>query len=72
MLKRALEIDEAAFGPDHPKVATRLNNLAQLYKATNRLAQAEPLMKRALEINEAALGPDHPNAAGGLNNRASP
>jgi hypothetical protein len=31
-------------------VAESLNNLTQLYQATNRLKEAEPLMKRALEI----------------------
>jgi len=46
--KRALAIHEASLGKDHPKVATDLNNLAQLYKATNRLKEAEPLMQRAL------------------------
>ena len=29
-MRRALKIDEASFGPDHPDVATDLNNLAQL------------------------------------------
>ena len=44
-MRRALAIDEHSFGPDHPNVATDLNNLAQLLKATNRLAEAEPLMR---------------------------
>jgi hypothetical protein len=38
------------------------NNLAQLLKATNRLAEAEPLMRRAVEIFDTSLGPDHPNS----------
>jgi hypothetical protein len=29
-MRRALEIDEKSYGPEHPKVAIRLNNLAQL------------------------------------------
>ena len=69
-MRRALAIDEASFGPDHPNVATRLNNLAQLLQATNRLAEAEPLMRRALAIDEASFGPDHPNVASDLNNLA--
>ena len=68
--RRALEIDEAALGKDHPNVATDLNNLAQLYQATNRLKEAEPLMKRALEIDKSAFGKDHPNVAIRLNNLA--
>jgi tetratricopeptide (TPR) repeat protein len=62
------EIDEASYGPDHPKVARDLNNLASLRYATNRLAEAEPLMRRALTIDEASYGPDHPNVARDLNN----
>ena len=67
---RALEIDEASFGPDHPKVAIQLNNLAQLLQDTNRLDKAEPLMRRALEIDEDSFGPDHPKVAILLNNLA--
>jgi hypothetical protein len=63
LMKRALAIDEAAFGPDHPDVATRLNNLAGLLQATSRLAEAEPLWRRALHIDEAACGPDEPDLA---------
>jgi tetratricopeptide (TPR) repeat protein len=70
LYRRALAIDEAAYGPEHPKVAIRLNNLAQLLQATNRLAEAEPLMRRALAIDEAAYGPKHPNVAIRLNNLA--
>jgi tetratricopeptide (TPR) repeat protein len=66
-----LAITEASYGPDHPQVATTLNNLAQLLQATNRLAEAEPLMKRALAITEASYGPDHPQVATTLNNLAS-
>ena len=43
---RALAIDEASYGPDHPRVATELNNLASLLWATNRLGEAQPLMHR--------------------------
>jgi CHAT domain-containing protein/Tfp pilus assembly protein PilF len=57
-------------GPSHPSVATSLNNLAALYGAQSRYADAEPLYKRALAIYEKALGPDHPNLATSLNNLA--
>jgi tetratricopeptide (TPR) repeat protein len=70
MMRRALQIDEASLGPQHPNVAIRLNNLALLLKATNRLTEAEPLMRRALQIDEASLGPQHPNVAIRLNNLA--
>ncbi|MSP02082.1 MAG: tetratricopeptide repeat protein [Acetobacteraceae bacterium] len=68
--RRALSIDEASLGPDHPSVARDLNNLAELLYATNRRAEAEPLYRRALAIGEASLGPDHPEVATGLNNLA--
>ena len=40
-MRRALPIDEKAVGLDYPNVAIRLNNLALLLKATNRLGEAE-------------------------------
>ena len=70
LMRRALAIDEASFGPDHPEVAADLNNLAQLLQATNRLNEAEPLMRRALEIGEKSFGPGHPTVAIRLNNLA--
>ncbi|MEY4807042.1 MAG: hypothetical protein RLZZ206_1431 [Cyanobacteriota bacterium] len=66
----ALELSELRLGPNHPDAATALNNLAQLLKVTNRLAEAEPLMRRALAIDEASYGNDHPNTAIRLNNLA--
>ncbi len=71
LYRRALAIDEASYGPDHPGVATDLNNLATLLRATNRPGEAEPLYRRALAICEKSLGPDHPNVASDLNNLAS-
>ena len=68
LMRRALEIDEASFGKEHPSVAIDLNNLAQLLQATNRLDEAEPLMRRALEIFEVSLGPDHLNTQTVANN----
>ncbi len=38
------------FGPQDPRLATSLNNLAELYRAQGRYAEAEPLHKRALAI----------------------
>ena len=63
-MRRALAIDEHSFGPDQPDVANRLNNLAQLLQATNRLGDAEPLMRRALAIYAnftRETGHEHPN-----------
>ena len=52
-------------------MATSLNNLALLYDAQGKYAEAEPLHKRALAIWEKALGPDHPNVATSLRNYAA-
>jgi tetratricopeptide (TPR) repeat protein len=70
LMRRALQIDEDSLGPNHPNVATQLNNLAQLLQATNRLSEAEPLMQRALQIDKDSFGPQHPNVASDLNNLA--
>ena len=35
-LRKALELGEREFGPDHPTTATTLNNLAQLYRLQGR------------------------------------
>ena len=70
LMRRALEINEAAFGNQHPTVAICLNNLATLLLNTSRLGEAEPLMRRALEINETAFGNQHPTVATCLRNLA--
>jgi tetratricopeptide (TPR) repeat protein len=67
----ALAIDEMSLGAGHPNVAIRLTNLASLLQATNRFAEAEPMMCRALAILENSLGREHPNVAIQLNNLAS-
>ena len=48
--KKALEVAEQNAGPDHPDVAVDLNNLAVLYRATNRDDEAELLEQRAARI----------------------
>jgi hypothetical protein len=53
-MERTLAIDEAAYGADHPDVATDLNNLAQILWDLGDVAGARPLQERALAIREAA------------------
>jgi tetratricopeptide (TPR) repeat protein len=67
LLERALAITEAAYGPDHPYVATGLNNLATVLMDLGQPEAARPLQERALAIYEVAYGPDHPYVATGLN-----
>ena len=74
LMRRALAIDEARYGAEHPNVAICLNNLAGLLKYTNRLAEAEPLVHRAVEILLGffvSTGHHHPNEAQGLANYRS-
>ena len=71
LMRRALEIDVATLGEQHPTVTICLNNLAMLLQDTNRIEEAEPLMRRALEINKAAFGEQHPTVAICLNNLAA-
>jgi len=69
-MQRALKIDEASLGKDHPRIAIDLNNLAQLYQATNRRKETEPLMRRVVEILENPGGEPLPNYGAALNNLA--
>jgi CHAT domain-containing protein len=41
---------EEELGPDHPDVALSLSNLAELYRAQGRYAEAERFYQRSLEI----------------------
>jgi tetratricopeptide (TPR) repeat protein/CHAT domain-containing protein len=66
--QRALALAERGSGD--AKVGVALNNLALLYGAQGRFAEAEPLYKRALALREKAFGPDHPEVGQALNNLA--
>ena len=59
-----------SFGPQDPRLATSLNNLAVLYASQGKYPEAEPLHQRALAIREKALGPEHPDVATGFHNLA--
>jgi CHAT domain-containing protein/Flp pilus assembly protein TadD len=67
LAQRALAIAEKALGPNHPDVATSLDNLVELYRVLGHSADAEPLAKRSLAIREKVFGPDHPAVATSLN-----
>lgn len=67
VLRQALDVAKATFGPGHANVDTSLNRLAQLYSSRIQYAQAEPLYRRSLTIREKALGTHHPFVATTLN-----
>ena len=70
LYKESLALDEKNLGPDHPDVATTLNNLALVYKTQGRYTDAEPLYKRALTMLENKLGAENPSVATSLSNLA--
>lgn len=70
LFQRALAIYQKAAGPEHPAVATVLNNIGQVDRDLGRDADAEAPIKRALAIRERALGPDHPDVATSTSNLA--
>ena len=43
------------FGPEIPRLATSLNNLAGLYRSQGKYAEAEPLYQHSLAISVRAL-----------------
>ena len=52
-------------------VAQSLNNLALLYHAQGRYAEAEPFYQRSLAILEKAFVPEYPHVAASLENYAN-
>ena len=64
--QQTVHIAESTFGPDHPNVASSLNDLALMYTEQGQYAEAEPLYKRALAMREKALGPEHTDVAKSL------
>ncbi len=70
LFQRALAVYQKVGGPEHPGVATLLNNIGQLDRDLNRDADAEAPIKRSLVIREKVLGADHPDVARSLNNLA--
>jgi len=71
LLRDALAISVKVLGPEHPDTAISLNNLANVLRAQDDLAEARPLSERALAISEKVLGPEHPDTAISLTNLAN-
>ncbi len=59
------------FGPDNPRLATALADLAFFYYRLGKYADAEPLHQRALAIREKVLEPTHPDVIASLQNLAA-
>ena len=62
MMRRALRIDEASYGQEHPHIARDRHNPAQLLYETRRpTAEALSLIRRAIIIDKEFFGPTHAN-----------
>ena len=62
---------ERVLGPEHPDTLTSVNNLAALYQAQGRYAEAEPLYQARARGRERVLGPEHPDTLQSVNNLAA-
>ncbi|OGG46782.1 MAG: hypothetical protein A3F84_12525 [Candidatus Handelsmanbacteria bacterium RIFCSPLOWO2_12_FULL_64_10] len=60
MFKESLTILENTLGPDHPHVATSLENYVVLLRKTNQPAEAAKLEARAKAIREKQTYPPSP------------
>ncbi len=60
--RKALDMGERSFGPDHPDLTILLNDLTRLYLKQSDYASAEPLLLRLLELKR-SKGEDHPEVA---------
>ena len=52
LFRRSLAIQEKALGPEHPNVATSLENYAAWLRGTGRTAEADNMEARARSIRE--------------------
>ncbi|WP_096328062.1 serine/threonine-protein kinase [Nannocystis exedens] len=57
----ALAIRREALGPDHPDVASALNDLGDNDYARGRYAEARANLEQALALRTRVLGPEHPD-----------
>ena len=63
LLREAAALQEQTLGPEHPDVASTLNNLGIVCEMTDNPIDAEHFFRRAHAIATATLAPDHPFVA---------
>lgn len=68
--ERAVEIYGKVLPPDHPDLATSLNNLGYDRYRNGRYSESEALYQQALDIRERGLKPNDPGIADTLTNLA--
>lgn len=67
----SLSLSRSMYGPQHPEVATSLNNLAFVLSRQGQYVAAEALYRETLAVNQKLLGKEHPAIAKSLNNLAN-
>ena len=70
LFKKALELKEKQYGPDHPATAASCADLAALLCGQLKFRGAEDWSRRALDIRVNALGKESPEVADSLDNLA--
>jgi tetratricopeptide (TPR) repeat protein/tRNA A-37 threonylcarbamoyl transferase component Bud32 len=70
LLRRAVELEEEAFGRDSIQTTGTLGDLGASLIRLERYEEAEPILHRVHEITMARLGASHPFVAGCLNDLA--
>jgi tetratricopeptide (TPR) repeat protein len=65
---RAVVLGEEVYGPTHPTVVIRRNNLGMILRALGELHEAQQQLAQALESGEEVYGPTHPTVASCHNN----
>ena len=68
--RQALALLDSMLGPEHPRHAMVLGNIANAYLALGRHEEAVSAAKRALAIDRASFGPEHPSSVNALVNVA--
>lgn len=67
VVERIIGLEEKRHGPDHPRVARALQQLARMYKVRVKTAPfVEPLLRHAAELIEQAYGSEHPATASAI------
>jgi tetratricopeptide (TPR) repeat protein len=66
VLLEVLALRKAVLPPEHPDIATSLNDLGELYYRQGDADKAEPLFTQMMDIRRKSLSPGHPDFIAGL------
>jgi hypothetical protein len=66
MMRKVLEVRRKKLGPEHPWVASALNDVAWAAGGDGKQKEAEALEEEALAMRQKLLSPDHPDVASSL------